>query len=93
METKIKFDTSYHPKIDGKIEITNQVIEDMLRMYFMEKPTKWEYYLHLAEFSYSNGYEDSAKMSPFEIFYGKLCVTPVSWDSHVDHLIVGLEML
>ena len=65
----------------------------MLRMYVMEIPTKWEDYLHLVEFAYNNGYEAPAKMSPFEILYGKKCNNPSSWDSHMDRLIVGPEML
>jgi hypothetical protein len=39
--------TTYHSKSDGKMERVNQVIEDMLRMYVMEKTSKWEDYLHL----------------------------------------------
>jgi hypothetical protein len=31
--TNLNFSTSYNPQIDGKIEIVNQIIEDMLRMY------------------------------------------------------------
>jgi hypothetical protein len=45
--------------------------EDMLRMYVMDKPSKWEDYLHLVEFSYNNGYQASLKMSPFEALYGR----------------------
>ena len=45
--------------MDGKIERTNQIIEDMLRMYVMKKPTKWDDHLHLVEFAYNNGYQDS----------------------------------
>jgi IS30 family transposase len=52
----INFSTSYHPQSDGKTERVNRVIEDMLRMYVMDKPSKWEYYLHLVEFAYNNGY-------------------------------------
>jgi len=37
----------------------------------MKRPTKWENYLHLVEFAYSNGYQALAKMSLFEILYGK----------------------
>ena len=33
----------------------DQVLEDMLRMYVMDKPTKWEGYLPLVEFAYNNG--------------------------------------
>jgi hypothetical protein len=43
----------------------------MLRMYVMDKPSKWEDYLHLVEFSYNNGYQASLKMSPFEALYGR----------------------
>ena len=45
----------YHPHIDSQIERVNQVLEYMLHMYVMEKPTKWEDYLHLLEFDYNNG--------------------------------------
>ena len=53
--TKLKFSTSYHPQTDGQIERVNQVLEDMLCMYMMDNPTKWEDFLHLVEFGYNNG--------------------------------------
>jgi hypothetical protein len=46
------------------------VIEDMLRIYVMDKPSKWEYYLHLVDFAYNNGYNAFLKMRPFEALYG-----------------------
>ena len=65
----------------------------MLRMYVMNKPKKWEDYLHLTEFAYNNGYQDSAKMSPYEVLYGRKCRTPVTWDRPVDWLMLGLDLL
>jgi hypothetical protein len=53
--TNLNFSTSSHPESDGQIERVNQVIEDMLRMYVMDKPSKWEYYLHLVEFFITMG--------------------------------------
>jgi hypothetical protein len=41
----------------------------MLRMYVMDKPLKWEDYLHFVEFSYNNEYQSSLKMIPFEALY------------------------
>ena len=54
--TQINFNTTYHPQSDEQMERVNQVLEDMLHMYVMQQPTKWEDYLHLVDFSYNNGY-------------------------------------
>jgi hypothetical protein len=89
----MNFSTTYHPQSDGKTERVNRVIEDMLRMYVMDKPSKWEDYLHLVEFSYNNGYQASLKMSPFEALYGRKCSTPVSWDNPTDRVVLGPELL
>jgi hypothetical protein len=45
----LNLSTAYHPEFDGQTERVNQVIEDMLNMYVMDKPSKWEDYLHLVE--------------------------------------------
>jgi hypothetical protein len=65
------------------------VIEDILRMYVMDKPSKWEDYLHLVEFAYNNGYQASLKMNPFEALYGRKCNTLVSRDNPADRAVVG----
>jgi hypothetical protein len=91
--TNLNFSTAYHPESDGQTERVNRVIEDMLRMYVMDKPSRWEDYLHLVEFAYNNGYHTSLKMSPFEALYGRKCNTPVSWDNPADRAVVGPELL
>jgi len=67
-DTKLNFSMAYHPQTDGQTERVSQVLEDLLRMYVMDHPGKWEDYLHFIEFSYNNHYQASAKMSPFEIY-------------------------
>ena len=52
--TKLNFSTAYHPQTNGQTKRVNWVLEDMLRMYVMDKPSKWEDYLHLVEFAYNN---------------------------------------
>ena len=32
-------------------------------------------------------------MSPFEVLYGRICRTPVTWDSPEDRLMLGPELL
>ena len=85
--TKLNFSTAYHPQTDGQTERDNQVLEDMLRMDVTDKPSKWEDYLHLVEFSYNSG------MSPYEALYGRRCTTPVTWDNLVNRIVLGLELL
>ena len=86
---KLNFSTAYHPQTDGWTERVNQVLEDMLRMYVMEKPTKWEDYLHLVEFAYNNGQQASLGMSPYEALYGRRCRTLVMWDNPVNTVSQG----
>jgi hypothetical protein len=91
--TNMNFSTTYHPESDGKTERVKQLIEDMLRMHVMEKPSKWEDYIYLVEFTYNNGYHTTLKMSPFESLYGRKCNTLVSWDNLADRVVVGIELL
>jgi hypothetical protein len=93
LNTNLNFSTIYHPQTDGQTEKTNQIMEDMLHMYVRTKPNKWEDYLHLVEFSYNNGYQTSAKLSPFKVLYDRKCTTPISWDNLADRLMVGPEIL
>jgi hypothetical protein len=65
----------------------------MLIMYVMDQPSKWEYYIHLVNFSYNNGYQASLKIIPFETLYSRKCNTPVSWDNPADRAVIGLDLL
>jgi hypothetical protein len=51
----------------------------MLRVYVMEYQGSWDKYLPRAEFSYNNSYQESLKMAPFEVLYGRRCRTPLNW--------------
>jgi hypothetical protein len=93
LETLFHFSTSYHPQTDGQTEHTNQIIDDMLRMYMMDKSTQLEDYLHLVEFTYNKSYQSSTKISSFEILYDGKCMTPINWDNPMDNIMVGPNML
>lgn len=62
-------------------------------MYVIERPTKWDDFMHLTEFPYNNIYQTSIKMSLFEAMYGKKCHTPLSWSEPKDSLIFGIDPL
>ena len=93
MDTKLNFSTSYHRQTHWKTERVNQVSEDILRMYIMNQPGKWEDYIYLVEIAYNNNYQSSLKMSPFEVLYGRRCKVPSSWGNLENIMVLGLEML
>ena len=65
----------------------------MLQMHVRDYPKKWEDYLHLVEFAYNNHYQALAKLSPFEILYGRKCNTPIIWSNPIDRLMLGPDLL
>jgi hypothetical protein len=63
--TQLNFSTMYHPETDGKTERTNQILEDMLRMYVMDQHKCWQEFLPPVEFAYNKNYQSTIKMAPF----------------------------
>jgi hypothetical protein len=70
MDTKLNFSSVYHPQTDGQTERPNQVLEDILRACVLKYGTSWDKSLPYVEFSYSNNYQASIEMAPFEALYG-----------------------
>jgi hypothetical protein len=93
LETKLLFKKAYHPQTNGQTERVNQIVEYMLRIHVMHQSKKWEDYLPLVEFSYNNDYQESLKMSPFKALYGRKCIFSISWDSLVDKITLGLDLI
>jgi hypothetical protein len=77
MDTHLNFSSTYHPQIDGKIERVNQIIQDMLRACVLQLKRCWDKSLPYAEFSNKNRYQESLKMTPFEMLYGRRFQTPL----------------
>ena len=91
--TQVQFSNFYHGQTDGEVERVNWVIEDMLRMFVMQQPKKWDDYIYLVDFYYKIFYHDLLKMRPFEVLYGRKCKKPINWSGFEDKLMLGLEML
>ena len=76
--TNLVRSSAYHPQTSGQTERVNQILEDMLRACVISSKGSWDKWLPLAEFSYSNSYQESIKMAPFEALYGHKCRTPLN---------------
>jgi transposase InsO family protein len=71
LDTQLCFSSAYHPQTDCQIERVNQILEDMLRACALQYGRSWDKSLSYAEFSYNNSYQESLKMTPFEMLYGR----------------------
>jgi hypothetical protein len=65
----------------------------MLRACVLSYGTKWEDCLPFAEFSYSNSYQASLQMAPFEALYGRKCRTPLNWSETGESQIFGTDII
>jgi hypothetical protein len=86
----LRFSSAYHPQTDGQIERVNQILEDMLRACALQYGRSWDKSLPYAEFSYNNSYQESLKMAPFEMLYGR---TPLFWSETGEWKVFGPNIL
>jgi hypothetical protein len=91
--THLIHSSAYHPQTDGQTERVNQILEDMLRACVLEHPRSWDQNLPWAEFSYNNSYQESIKMAPFEVLYGRRCRTPLNWIELGEKVIFGPDLV
>ena len=55
------------------------MFEDMLQACVLDHKGSWEEHLPLVEFAYSNNYQASIQMAPYEALYGRLCRSSICW--------------
>jgi hypothetical protein len=53
----------------------------------------WDKSLAYAEFSYNNNYQESLKMAPFKMLYGRRCRTPLFWNETEEQKVFGPDIL
>jgi hypothetical protein len=61
--------------MDNKERESKSDPEDMMRAYVLQYGRSWNKSLPYAEFSYTDSYQESLKMAPFEMLYGLGCRT------------------
>jgi hypothetical protein len=105
MDTQLNFSSAYLPQTDAHTKGVNQILKDMLRACALQYERSWDKSLQYAEFSYNNSYQESLKMTlfemlygrrcqtPFEMLYGHRCQTPLFWNETRERKIFRLDIL
>jgi transposase InsO family protein len=73
LDTQLRFSSTYHPQTDGQTERVNQILGDMLRACALQYGRSWDKSLPYVVFCYNNSYQESLKMTSFEMLYGCRC--------------------
>jgi hypothetical protein len=65
----------------------------MLRDCALKYGRSWNKSLPYVEFSYNNNNQESLKMAPFEMLYGRRCRTPLFWSETEKRKVFGPNIL
>ena len=82
--SKLSLSSARHPETDGQTERTIQMLENYLRHYIKYNQKDWDDKLFLAEFAYSNSWQDTIKMTPFQAD-GQNPLTPSNFLTYQQH--------
>jgi hypothetical protein len=93
LDTQLRFSSAYHPQTNCQTERVNKILEDMLRACTLQYGRSWDKSIRYAEFSYNNNYQESLKIAPFEILYGRRCQTPLFWNETGERKVFGPDIL
>jgi transposase InsO family protein len=93
LDTQLHFSFTYHPQTDGQTKRVNQILEDMLRACAQQYGRSWDKSLPYAEFSYNNSYQESLKMVPFKMLYGRRCRTLLFWNETGERKVFRPDIL
>ena len=89
MDTKLKNRTTFHPKIDGQIEVVNRTIIHILHGYCNKHPKIWDENLHYIQHAYNGAKNSFTQTYPFEACFGYLPKSPLDFIFGKDVAIDG----
>ena len=65
----------------------------MLRCCILDFGANWDEHLSLVEFTYSNSYQASLEMAPYEALYGRPCRSPLCWAEPDEHVMMAPQFI
>ncbi|GAA5875038.1 hypothetical protein JCM1840_001746 [Sporobolomyces johnsonii] len=74
--TSLLMSTAAHPQTDGRAEVTNKSVGQILRIFCEDQPDDWASKIVACEFALNSAVAASTGLAPFETVYGFL---PTAW--------------
>jgi hypothetical protein len=68
IDTKLNYSTTFHPQTNGKTEVVNRTLVQLLRGYNKKHRKTWDEQLVYIKHSYNRAIHSSTNKSPFDFF-------------------------
>ena len=69
------------------------MLEDMMRSCVIDYEGSWDRHIPLVEFVYSNSFQSSIGMAPYEALYERKCKTPLCWTELREKKIISPDLI
>lgn len=69
--------TAYHPQTNGLTERLNRTLADMLSIYVDIEHRTWDKILPYATFAYNTAVQETTRITPFQLVFGRTVTTPL----------------
>lgn len=79
---KLRLNSAFRSQTDGQSEVTNSILGIYLRCLAVDRPCSWLHWLPWAEYCY-NSYQSALQATPFQVVYGRLPLTLLSYEPRV----------
>jgi len=89
MDTRLKMSTTFHPQIDGQIDMVNRIVIQLLRGYCGKHPKLWDEHLCYVQHAYNHAKHYSTRRSPFETCFGFTPRSPLDCVFSKDTVVDG----
>jgi hypothetical protein len=93
LDTHLNFSSAYYPQANKLTKRVNHILEDMLSACALQYEGSSNKSIPYAEFSYNDSYQESLKMTPLEVLYGRRCLTLLFWNGMREWKAFGPDVL
>eukprot|EP00253_Pinus_taeda_P013429 PITA_13429 len=89
---KRRTSTPYHPQANGKVEVTNRALENILTKVVKNGRKDWAERLVKATWAYNTTWKTTIGFTPYELVYGKKALLSTEFEYNTLRMVAQLDL-